>query len=35
MFIEMLPKNFSLTCNLNEKNIFTVLNNIIICDDLK
>ena len=31
----MLPKNFSWTCNLNQKNIFTVLDNIITCDDLK
>ncbi len=35
MFKEMLPKNFSWTCNLNQKNIFTVLDNIITCDDLK
>ena len=35
IFKEMLPKNFSWTFNLNEKNIFTVLNNTITCDDLK
>lgn len=32
MFKEMLPKNFSWTANLNEKNIFTVLDNVIKCD---
>ena len=33
MFQEMLPKNFSWTSNLNEKNIFTILDNVIKCDE--
>ena len=35
MFQEMLPKNFSWTSNLNEKNIFTILDNVIKCDEKK
>lgn len=35
MFKEMLPKNFSWTSNLNEKNIFKILDNVIECDERK
>ncbi len=35
MFQEMLPKNFSWTSNLNEKNVFTILDNVIKCDEKK
>ena len=35
MFKEMLPKNFSWTSNLNEKNIFKILDNVIKCDERK
>ena len=33
MFKEMLPRNFSWTANLNEKNIFATLDNVIKCNE--
>ena len=35
MFKEMLPRNFSWTANLNEKNIFATLDNVIKCNEKK
>ena len=33
MYKEMLPRNFSWTANLNEKNIFATLDNVIKCNE--